>query len=165
MVVLFINAKRLTNMMTLFWVLILCSIPLVADQKISPDQEEFFEAKVRPLLFERCVDCHGPDDQSGLLRLDRKPSLNRSVGAGPIVVPGQPDKSLLVQAIRFDDSALQMPPEGKLNQEEIAILERWVADGAYWPGDAASEPGTKWSFLPANKSTRYDKLIGLIVPS
>ena len=91
---------------------------------------EHFEKHVRPLLVARCVECHGPDEQSGGLRLDG-PALRGD--GGPAVVAGDADASELVKAIRYGDDGYRMPPDGKLAAAEIAILERWVADGAFWP--------------------------------
>ncbi|HAC92014.1 MAG TPA: hypothetical protein DCF63_15525, partial [Planctomycetaceae bacterium] len=104
-------------------------------QTDTSSQLDFFESKVRPLLAGRCVECHGADEQSGDLRLDQKPAEDRSEGAGPLVVSGQPDSSLLLRAVNYQDSSLQMPPEGKLTAEEIEILKVWVHNGAYWPED------------------------------
>lgn len=107
--------------------------PLNAAQK--GDSEAFFEAQVRPLMVTHCIDCHGPDDQSGELRLDRKTDFIRGGGLGPVVVAGDPQKSLLVRAIGYQDNALQMPPDNKLPTEAIAVLTEWVRRGAHWPDE------------------------------
>ena len=77
---------------------------LVADEGIP-----FFEAHVRPLLVEHCQQCHGPKKQEGGLRLDSRLSLMQGGEHGPAMVPGQPEKSLLVTAVRHTTD-LQMPP-------------------------------------------------------
>ena len=124
----------------------------VAEEAESLEQrEKFFESQVRPLLVQHCVDCHGPSDQSGQLRLDRRPAQDRSVGSGPIIVAGQPEDSLLMRAVRYDDSALQMPPDGKLSDEELAILARWVQQGAYWPEEADVEDDQAMDRPPAER--------------
>jgi hypothetical protein len=130
--------SRLASVLLVIFAFVIGSLGIgidsvAAQEPSKSDLEVFFESKVRPLLIDRCVECHGADDQSGLLRLDRKPALDRSVGSGPVVAPGQPDASLLIRAIRYDDSATQMPPDGKLSEEEIAVLEKWVSEGAFWP--------------------------------
>lgn len=103
-------------------------------------QEVFFESEVRPLLLDHCVSCHGPDEQAGQLRLDRRSAVGDDDGSAA-VVPGNPDESLLVRAVRYDDAALQMPPDGKLDDEQIAVLTAWVRSGAYWPqGPEGAEP-------------------------
>ncbi len=126
------------------------------------EQEAFFESQVRPLLVKHCVECHGPDDQSGELRLDRRVAIERGGASGPLVVPGDPDKSRLITAIRYGDSKLQMPPEGKLSAEVIDTLTAWVRSGAHWPADIAGNDAaplppaqriaefqeTHWSYQP-----------------
>ncbi|WP_238388637.1 PSD1 and planctomycete cytochrome C domain-containing protein [Roseimaritima ulvae] len=97
------------------------------------EQEKFFESKVRPLLVEHCIECHGPEEQSGELRLDRLADFQRGGGSGPVVVPGDPKASRLIRAIGFQDNQLQMPPDRKLPDEVIQIFTEWVRTGAYWP--------------------------------
>jgi len=111
--------------------------PVRADT--AAEQEVFFESRVRPLLVAHCVECHGPDDQSGELRLDRRSAVERGGASGPIVAPGDPDKSRLITAIRYGDSKLQMPPDGKLPSEAIDTLTAWVQRGAHWPAEAAGD--------------------------
>ena len=116
---------------------------------ISPEQVEFFETRVRPVLIERCFECHSSDAaevKAGLLVESRRALL---VGgeSGPAIVPGEPEKSLLIASIRYE--SLEMPPKGKLRPEEIASLEKWVQMGAPWPADAAkSEPVVMTSEQP-----------------
>lgn len=95
---------------------------------------EFFESRVRPLLVQHCVKCHGPEKQESDLRLDDRAAALRGGLSGAAVVPGRPDESLLVAAVRFE--GLEMPPDGRLADDEIAALEQWVRDGAVWPGGA-----------------------------
>ncbi len=95
-------------------------------------EEEFFEAKVRPVLAEHCVGCHGAEKAKGGLRLDARASMLKGGDGGPAVVPGQPEKSALVEAVRYDGE-IQMPPNGKLKDAEIAALSDWVRRGAHWP--------------------------------
>src|SRR5579872_5725841 len=89
---------------------------------------QFFEAKVRPVLVERCFACHSAaaKKQRGGLRLDSRAAAVQGGDTGPAVVPGRPDESLLVKAVRQQDESLQMPPKGKLPPREIAALEEWV---------------------------------------
>jgi Protein of unknown function (DUF1553)/Protein of unknown function (DUF1549)/Planctomycete cytochrome C len=123
--------------------------------------DEFFEKKVRPLLVERCHGCHSAAAKKlrGGLRLDSRAGVLKGGDSGPAVVPGQPDKSRLIEAVRYRNESLQMPPSGKLPQQEVAILEEWVRRGAPFPGPAEaadSKPpamnlaeGRKfWSFQP-----------------
>ncbi len=133
---------------------------LTAKPKAPSAQEtEFFETNVRPLLFEKCYSCHGPKAQQGGLRLDARASALVGGGNGPAMVAGDPDKSLLIKAVRYD-SALKMPPSGKLKPVEIAALTDWVRMGAPWPDSkgqaaAAAAPvkpaASHWSFRPVKK--------------
>lgn len=107
----------------------------------TADGKDFFERQVRPILVERCHECHSEEagERSGGLWLDRKAGWAQGGDSGPAIVPGQVAASLLIQAIRYDNEDLQMPPENRLSAEEIKILEEWVARGAPDPRDAALE--------------------------
>ncbi|MFO0799122.1 MAG: PSD1 and planctomycete cytochrome C domain-containing protein [Gemmataceae bacterium] len=97
---------------------------------------EHFEKHVRPLLLEHCAGCHGKDGKAkGGLKLTTAAELAAGGESGPVVVPGQTDKSLLVETVRYAGD-LKMPPKGKLRPDQIAALEKWVKDGAVWPGGA-----------------------------
>lgn len=100
---------------------------------------EFFEKNVRSVLAEHCYECHGPAKQKSGLRLDHIDSMLKGGETGPAVVRNDPNASRLIHAIRYDDTDLQMPPNGKLAGESIADLEKWIAEGAYWPEEAAPE--------------------------
>jgi mono/diheme cytochrome c family protein len=103
-----------------------------AELKPSPAQVEFFEKAVRPVLADHCFDCHGPRKQKGGLRLDSRAALLSGGDSGPVVVPGKPDKSLLITAVHYADNP-RMPPRNKLKPEQIAALTDWVKQGAPWP--------------------------------
>ena len=92
-----------------------------------------FEKHVRPLLVEKCQSCHGAEKQKAGLRLDSKAGWQNGGDSGPAIVPGKPDRSLLIQAIRGEDGVKLMPPMGKLSDREIALLTQWVKDGAADP--------------------------------
>ncbi len=94
---------------------------------------EFFEKKIRPVLATRCHQCHGPDKQKGGLRLDSHALVMAGGELGPEIVPGKPGESRLIEAVRYENPDLQMPPKGKLQEQEIADLTRWVAIGSPWP--------------------------------
>ena len=100
--------------------------------KLEAAQEEFFEAKVRPVLADNCLECHGAEKHKGGLRLDVRAAMLKGGDTGPAVVPGKPDESPLIEAIRYEGE-VQMPPKKKLKAEEIAALTDWVKRGAYWP--------------------------------
>jgi len=127
---------------------------------IAPEQAEFFEAKVRPVLVEACSGCHGAKKQGGGLRLDGLPALLEGGENGPALVPGDPENSLLVQAVRRTHGEIKMPPKGALPAPEVEALTAWVRMGAPWPSAAAksvagSEPAgaagpaaLHWAFRP-----------------
>ncbi len=107
-------------------------------EKLKPETVEFFESKVRPLLFQRCFGCHGEKQQMGGLRLDSMAHIVKGNSGGPAVIAGKPDNSPLIQVVRYDGK-VKMPPAGKLSKEEVAILTQWVEMGAPWPGVKASD--------------------------
>ena len=119
----------------------------------------FFESKVRPVLVARCLKCHGPVQQKGMLRLDSREAVLKGGESGEVVVSRQPSQSLLIEAI--NRTGLEMPPDAPLKDNEIAALTEWVGRGLPWPMvDGKSrllEPGGKgiteadkqyWAFQP-----------------
>ena len=109
------------------------SVVDAADKTLTPQQVEFFEKRVRPLLIIRCFQCHSGKSKvlKGGLRLDSHQAVLKGGDTGVAVVPGEPDKSLLVRSIRYQ--AYEMPPTGKMKPAEIAVLVEWVKRGAFWP--------------------------------
>jgi mono/diheme cytochrome c family protein len=93
---------------------------------------EFFESRVRPLLVERCVECHGPEKQKSNLRLDSLAAILKGGDSGPALVPGKPEESLLVEVLGYS-SDIKMPPKSKLPPREIADVTQWIKRGAHWP--------------------------------
>jgi mono/diheme cytochrome c family protein len=115
---------------------------------------EFFEKEIRPILVGSCGQCHGAEKQRGELRLDSRQALLKGGETGPAIVPGNPEKSLLVLAVR-QTGDVQMPPKGKLKDEQIAALEHWVKMGAPWPAEHRLSPLERaeaqrkhWAFQP-----------------
>ena len=106
----------------------------------SPADVAFFEQKVRPLLIERCHACHSvpSDKKKGGLLLDSRAAILLGGDSGPAAVAGDPSKSLMVQALHYTNTDLQMPPKGKLAQREIETLTEWVRRGIYYPESAAT---------------------------
>jgi hypothetical protein len=102
---------------------------------------DFFEARVRPVLAANCYDCHA-DGQMGGLRLDSREGLLKGGRSGPALLPGDPDKSLLIQAVRQTSETLKMPKGGRLKPDEIEALSEWVRAGAIWPASAAASVAT-----------------------
>ena len=108
-----------------------------ATAALPPDQIEFFETTIRPILVESCYKCHSETEgkSNGSLTLDTRDALLKGGATGPALIAGDPDKSLLIQAVRYADEDLQMPPlkngiGGKLSPEKIAALETWIRLGA-----------------------------------
>ncbi len=144
-----------TGLCTLF----LLVIPVNLIQAETDD--EFFEAKIRPILIQRCEGCHSSKlgkTQNGLA-LDSRPGWQKGGDAGPAIKPGNVDESLLITAIRYQNDDLKMPPEdagGKLPDAEIALLTEWIRRGAHDPrveavrrgGMTEQELREWWSFQP-----------------
>ncbi len=125
---------------------------------------DFFENKIRPLLIEHCLKCHdggAADKPKGGLALDTRAGWEKGGEHGPAIVPGQPDKSLLIRALRYTDKDLQMPPKGKqLSASQVALFEEWVRLGALDPrtgkpsGPPLSDPNVvknHWAFQPVRE--------------
>ena len=129
-----------------------------ADDGLTSEQLRFFEASIRPLLVEKCQTCHGPDKQWGALRLDTRDAILKGGETGPAIVPGKPEESLIVKAIRRTGDELKMPPKEALSERQIADLVRWVEMGAPFPHTAGpSKPKHRdpdhWSFRPVIQPT------------
>lgn len=103
-------------------------------------RQQFFENEVRPLLIQRCYECHSEDANEGGLRLDQSNSLTKGGDSGRVVEPKDVDASLLMAAVRYD--GLEMPPDEPLSDKDVATLARWVETGAYWPETWAGESDT-----------------------
>ena len=137
-----------------------------SEEPLSSEAVEFFETKIRPLLAEACYSCHSKKAEKlkAGLHLDSRAGVLQGGDTGPAIVPGKPDESLLIRAVRYTEESLEMPPKRKLTPAQISDLERWVAAGAPWPGDTG-EQITKsgpafdfdkfrrehWSFRPVKK--------------
>ncbi len=115
-----------------------------------------FEDEVLPILEDYCMDCHGQDKQKSGFRLDRRVHLLKGGDSGlSAMIPGNPKKSYMIEVLRSDDPEISMPPKGdRLFEDEIELLEQWIANGAVWPGqmDEKVEEGTShWAFQPVQK--------------
>ena len=122
----------------------------------SPEQQDFFERRIRPVLAERCYRCHSAEEASpkGGLRLDVADGIRRGGDSGAAVVPGKPADSLLIAAVRYE--SYEMPPDGKLPDEVVADFVQWIASGAYDPRTepvsvpparaATASPEGHWAF-------------------
>ena len=131
---------------------------------LGADSAEFFETKIRPVLASNCYSCHS-DSKLGGLRVDSREALLQGGKSGAAIVPGDPDKSLLIKAVRQTEAKLKMPMGGKLKDTEVEDLVAWVKAGATWP-EAAKAPAAVtsgeyvirpeqrafWSFQPLRKT-------------
>ncbi len=141
--------------LTLPWLTLAALVPSAG----AATSDEFFETKIRPVLAANCLACHGPAAVSGL-RLDSREALLKGGTRGPAVVPGQPQKSLLIKAVLHQDG-IQMPQGKPLKAQEITDLTTWIEQGATWPSTAPVASHTKfitperrqfWSFQPLRKA-------------
>jgi hypothetical protein len=129
----------------------LCSLLWGSEEGSQPVGRQIdFVRDVRPIFENNCYQCHDAAKHKGGLRLDSKSTAFIGGDSGePSIVAHQPDKSKLLQLVRGDDPNAIMPPKGKrLTHEQIAVLSRWVQQGAAWP-DGVDKPGealTHWSF-------------------
>ena len=145
--------------MTLF-----IALTLLAAPPDSAADFAFFEAKIRPVLVGKCYGCHSSKLSSpkGELNLETKDGLRKGGARGNSIVPGKPEASPLLAALKYADPDLQMPPSGKLPDAVLADFERWIASGAADPRTVATstaagaalkglsvEEGRKWwAFQP-----------------
>ena len=136
----------------------LCSPALADEPAASPEQLDFFERKIRPVLLEHCYECHAADSKiiQGGLRVDHRAGLIQGGDSGPSIDLKEPKESSLIKALRYED--VEMPPKGKLSDSIIADFETWIAMGAPDPRVADELPTARaidleegrqfWAFQP-----------------
>lgn len=141
---------------TLGWTILVASTGRGEETRVD------FEKQIKPLLATHCVKCHGPEKQKGNLRLDTKADAFAPSESGkPSIVPHDAAGSLLVHLIESKNATERMPPKSEsLQSEQIALLKRWIAEGAVWPDDARGQAPAKrqmvvtandrehWAFAP-----------------
>jgi mono/diheme cytochrome c family protein len=129
-------------------VLFLPVLPVAAGEQVD------YARDVKPVLMKHCVGCHGALKQESALRVDTAALLQKGGHSGAAVAPGSPDESLLLERVTSTDESLRMPAEGKpLSAEQIAILRKWIEQGAIAPDDEQPEedPREHWAFRPLQK--------------
>src|SRR5437763_522431 len=144
--------------------LVLATLPARGGEpgRVTDDSAAFFELKVRPTLAGTCLPCHGGKKTGGGLRVDSREALLKGGDLGPAVVPGDPDGSLLVQAVRHTHDEVKMPPPPgrRLPDDVAADLAAWVRSGAAWPEEKPPAKGiaagTHWAFVPVKPVTPPD---------
>jgi cytochrome c553 len=132
-----------------------------------PGSSDFFETKVRPVLANTCYSCHASTAMGGL-RLDSRDAMLKGGSHGAAIVPGDPEKSLLIGAIKQTDEKLKMPMgSGKLKDSEIEAIAEWIKAGANWPATstttAISKAGDKYVIAPERK--QFWSLVPLANPT
>src|SRR5947209_3734379 len=129
------NRAQISITLTAAALAFFCGASRAADTAAaSPD---FFERKIRPALVEHCYKCHSATSEKlkGKLRVDARAALLKGGESGAAVVPGNLEKSLLIEAVLYTNQDLQMPPEYKLADGVVADLKAWVQAGAPWPDE------------------------------
>jgi len=145
----------------LAWAFLMGACAACSAVKLPPEQIEFFETKIRPVLVDRCYECHSAQSKKvkGGLRLDTSAALLKGGNNGVAIVPGNPDASLLIKAVRYHDPDLQMPPDDqRLSDAQVQDLTAWVKMGAPDPRaadasgkDSATASAQHWAFQPVAK--------------
>ena len=136
-------------------------LPLLFLPRPGIAEDVNFKRDVAPILEERCWACHGEDAQESGLRLDRRAAMLRGGDSGlSAVVPGKPEKSYLIDVVSHLDPDVKMPPdEDRIPAREIALLTRWIQEGAVWPGQmnaVAELKSDHWSFQPVVRAAVPD---------
>ncbi|MDZ4740966.1 MAG: DUF1549 domain-containing protein [Alphaproteobacteria bacterium] len=121
---------------------------VAAEANLDPAKVEFFEQRIRPLLTTHCLKCHSGEEPDASLRLDVREGWAKGGDSGPAILAGKPDQSLLIRMVR--KLPVKMPPKGKLSDEEVADLVKWVEQGAVDPrtggaGGVAKPTGIDWA--------------------
>jgi mono/diheme cytochrome c family protein len=142
--------------LTVLRIALLAGLPLYLSTTslVAAEKPVDFAAQVRPLFAAHCVKCHGPAESQSGLRLDRFDLVRKGGDRGPAFVPGKAARSLLVQALRGQGDVTAMPAEApRLEPQKIALIERWINEGAVGPADAQGPAETKkhWAFQPIRR--------------
>ena len=125
-----------------FFMLMLTTMSQSSLRSQEPSDTSFFEKHIRPVLVEKCYECHAATTEvNGGLSLDSRPGWQRGGDSGSAIEPGKPEASRLLKALEYTDSELKMPPDGQLPAETIARFKDWIAAGAIDPRD--TEPTGK----------------------
>ncbi len=134
--------------------------------EVSADQTAFFEKNIRPILINRCYECHSAEKgkAKGSLTLDSREAILKGGDSGPALIAGQPEKSLLIESVHYKNQDLQMPPKGALPSQEIKLLEDWIKMGAPDPRAVVAskmhggprtidlaEGAKHWAFAPISR--------------
>ena len=138
---------------------------LTAEDQPTPEQVEFFEAKIRPVLAKHCYECHSADAKQveGGLKLDSRDAMQKGGESGAILKAGDPSHSRLISALKWEE--LEMPPAGKLSPAVVADFEKWIAMGAPDPRVAGATPAGKSKVIDFAKAREHWSYRQLAAPS
>ena len=133
--------RRLTTFRRLHWGAAATLGCVLGAHAAAPGGLEFFEKEIRPLLASHCYECHSAEAKSlkGGLRVDFRDGLLKGGDTGPAIAPGDPEKSLLIEAVRYHNRELQMPPKRPLTTTQVDALRKWVAMGAPDPRETGAK--------------------------
>jgi len=130
--------------------------PTLYPRPATPEQLAYFEKNVRPILVNRCYNCHSDAfKEAGGLRVDIGIAIFGGGNSGAVIIPGHPEQSLLLERLKSSDKKKRMPQEAEeaLPDNEVKIIEQWIKDGAAWPDETEKLPQT-----PARIAARYEGL-------
>lgn len=133
-------SRMLTCQYLLLIVVALITVPLTAGEPNQQDRD-LFEIHVRPTLVAHCIRCHGETKQEGELQLTSFEALLKGGESGPAIVPGKPNESLLIEAMKYE--SFEMPPTGQLEKDLVVGIEKWITAGAKWPKGVVLKPTPK----------------------
>ncbi len=149
------------------WCVVICVAAMSAGRIAVADESVDFVRDIESIFAKHCTECHGADEQESQFRLDRRSVMLSGGDSGePAIVPSDPEGSFLVKLIRHLQPDMKMPPDGSLSDEEIRLVENWIAQGAstpdsYGAGNEKSEL-THWSFLPVQRPATANSIDGFI---
>lgn len=141
------------------------SIPFLAlftlpASAITPQETEFFEKSIRPVLVEQCYKCHGPEKQKAALRVDSREAILKGTDIGKVVVLGKPEESDFIKSLKHTGESKMPEKADKLSDAQIDAMSQWIKMGMPWPeSDKPSTPGAAelaklhWSYQPIKKDT------------
>jgi len=144
------------RMKQLWFVIMLIALPALMAQADAHSDTEFFETKIRPLLTEHCIACHGEKKQKGGLRLDSKAAWQKGGEEGPVIVPGKSSQSALLKMVRgTPGKPPQMPPDEVLPEAAVVDLAKWVDLGAPDPRQGVATTTKEIDWEAARKFWAY----------
>ena len=140
--------------------------PVNANDRQGADGIAFFEKEIRPIFHESCLECHSSATKSkGGLHLDSRAGIEAGGDSGVVIIKGAPEASLLIEAVRYGNPDLQMPPKNPLSKEAVAKLEQWVAMGAPAPPGRADSAAIEAAGMSLEEGRRFWSFQAVTRPS